>query len=197
MDMVSDLENALCPRKTLSPSANSTAEFRLTWNSKNIVVHLLQTNPVTAKEKLELYPRVEGASGLDKGTREERQRGTTGRLMGAVPQIPTPPPTNWNREASDSKKQLINSYRQQIVHQLNSSQVVIISGPPGCGKTTILPQILMDECFARGQRCRMICSQPRRLYAHINAERLAHLRGENVGQTIGYQIRLESKYFFF
>ncbi|KAA3676125.1 uncharacterized protein DEA37_0004116 [Paragonimus westermani] len=51
----------------------------------------------------------------------------------------------------------------------------------------------MDECHKRNQRCRMICTQPRRLYAHINAERLAELRGEAVGQTVGYQIRLESK----
>ncbi|KAF7259277.1 hypothetical protein EG68_03549 [Paragonimus skrjabini miyazakii] len=71
--------------------------------------------------------------------------------------------------------------------------MVIVSGPPGCGKTTYLPQILMDECHKRNQRCRMICTQPRRLYAHINAERLAELRGEAVGQTVGYQIRLESK----
>lgn len=51
----------------------------------------------------------------------------------------------------------------------------------------------MESCHDRGHRCRMICTQPRRLYAHINAERLAQLRGETVGQTIGYQIRLESK----
>ncbi|KER20169.1 hypothetical protein T265_11221 [Opisthorchis viverrini] len=53
--------------------------------------------------------------------------------------------------------------------------------------------VLLNDCHNRNQRCRMICTEPRRLYAHINAERIAHLRGETVGQTIGYQIRLESK----
>ncbi|CAH8464609.1 unnamed protein product [Heterobilharzia americana] len=132
-------ERVLTIRRECSPVAqttflNSTTEFCLTWNSRNTVIQLLQTNPLTPKERLQLYPRVEGVSGLDKGTREERQRSTTGRLMGAVPQIPPSSSVQMNRELGDSTKQMIKNYRPQIIHYLNSSQVIIISGPPGCGK---------------------------------------------------------------
>ena len=41
--------------------------------------------------------------------------------------------------------------------------------------------------------CRMICAEPRSLYAHSVAERVSHERMEVIGQTVGYQIRLESK----
>ncbi|KAF5404452.1 hypothetical protein PHET_02273 [Paragonimus heterotremus] len=157
----------------------------------------MQMNPLTAKEKLELHLRTDGSTSLDRGTREERQRGTTGRLMGSVPQVP--PETVGVGGISNSHPLLrsavptVYTYQSQLIQYLDKSQMVIVSGPPGCGKTTCLPQILMDECHKRNQRCRMICTQPRRLYAHINAERLAELRGEAVGQTVGYQIRLESK----
>ena len=41
--------------------------------------------------------------------------------------------------------------------------------------------------------CRMICAEPRSLYAHSVASRVSHERMEVIGQTVGYQIRLESK----
>ena len=54
-------------------------------------------------------------------------------------------------------------------------------------------QILLEDCHLRGLRCRIICTQPCRLAAHANADRVAQERGEIVGQSVGYQIRLESK----
>ncbi|THD21182.1 putative ATP-dependent RNA helicase YTHDC2 [Fasciola hepatica] len=164
----------------------------LTWNSRRAISQLLQSNPLTSKERLELHPRTDGSTVLDRGTREERQRGTTGRLMGAVPQIP-PAPVNMEGSSCSGNPSAVFAYRNHIIRSLDANPILIVFGPPGSGKTTYLPQILMDNCHDRSLRCRMICTQPRRLYAHINAERLAQLRGETVGQTIGYQIRLESK----
>lgn len=79
------------------------------------------------------------------GTREERQRGTTGRLMGAVPQIP-PPLSNPDRLkqvfASDARwKSTVYAYRSQITHCLDANRFFVLMGPPGCGKTTFLPQV--------------------------------------------------------
>ncbi|VDK33559.1 unnamed protein product [Taenia asiatica] len=56
----------------------------------------------------------------------------------------------------------------------------------------IYGQILLEDCHTHSQRCRIICTQPCRLSAHANAERVAHERSEIVGQSVGYQIRLES-----
>ncbi|CAH8483609.1 unnamed protein product [Schistosoma haematobium] len=180
-----------------SASTLSETKFSLTWDSKSLIIQLLENNPVTPKEKLELYPPVDGISRVDIEIRKERYRGTTGRLMGTVPQIPPPSSIqknlHWTKEKYTSEENVIEDCREQIINCINSNPITIISGPPGIGKTTYLPQILVDECYMQSHRCRIICSQPYRLYAHINADRLAQIRGETTGQTVGYQIRLESK----
>ena len=75
---------------------------------------------------------------------------------------------------------------------MQSKQVVLVTGDTGSGKTTQLVQYLLEEAAHNKQTIRMICCQPRRLTAVTVAERIAAERGEKVGGTIGYQIRLES-----
>lgn len=54
--------------------------------------------------------------------------------------------------------------------------------------------MILDSYHSARMPCRIICTQPRRLAAISMAERVAGERGENVGQTVGYQIRLESRF---
>ena len=60
------------------------------------------------------------------------------------------------------------------------------------GKTTQVPQFLLDDPEI-GPVCRIVVTQPRRLSAISVSERIAAERGENIGGTIGYNIRLESE----
>jgi len=53
--------------------------------------------------------------------------------------------------------------------------------------------MLLDDCSETRRPCRIFCTQPRRISALSVAERVAYERGENVGHTVGYQIRLESR----
>lgn len=53
--------------------------------------------------------------------------------------------------------------------------------------------MILDESHTNGRPCRIICTQPRRIAALSVAERVAAERAERIGQTVGYQIRLESK----
>lgn len=71
----------------------------------------------------------------------------------------------------------------------------MVSGETGCGKTTQLPQFILEEEISslRGSDCNIICTQPRRISAISVAARISNERGENLGETVGYQIRLESK----
>lgn len=76
-----------------------------------------------------------------------------------------------------------------------SLQVIVVSGETGCGKTTQVPQFILEESIAAGAgSCTsIVCTQPRRISAVSIAQRVATERGETVGRTVGYSIRLESK----
>ena len=85
--------------------------------------------------------------------------------------------------------------RDELLAAIARSQVLVVSGETGCGKTTQLPQFVLErELLAgNGARTSIICTQPRRISAISVAARVAHERGESVGHTVGYQIRLEAK----
>ncbi|KAJ4981951.1 hypothetical protein NE237_032788 [Protea cynaroides] len=98
------------------------------------------------------------------------------------------------RKISEERSKLpIASFRDVITSTLESHQVVLISGETGCGKTTQVPQFLLDYKWGKGETCKIVCTQPRRISAISVAERIAYERGENVGDTVGYKIRLETK----
>ncbi|HEY0973385.1 MAG TPA: ATP-dependent helicase HrpB [Solimonas sp.] len=67
----------------------------------------------------------------------------------------------------------------------------VLAAPPGSGKTTVVPLALLDAPWLKGQRILML--EPRRVAARAAAARMAHLLGEPVGETVGYQIRFERK----
>lgn len=61
------------------------------------------------------------------------------------------------------------------------------------GKSTQVPQILLDAAITNGEAdcCKIIVTQPRRIAAVGVAERVSFERGEKVGNSVGYQIRME------
>lgn len=65
-------------------------------------------------------------------------------------------------------------------------QVVVVSGETGCGKTTQLPQYILESEIeaSRGAACSIICTQPRRISAIAVAERVAAERGEGIGESV-------------
>jgi len=85
-------------------------------------------------------------------------------------------------------------FKEEIIERVNANQVVLLAGSTGCGKTTQVPQFLLDDCWSNGKPAKIICTQPRRISAMTVSDRIANERGENIGEgTVGYQIRLESK----
>lgn len=79
----------------------------------------------------------------------------------------------------------------EILASIQSHPVVLVSGSTGCGKTTQLPQMLLESAIQEGTATRMniICTQPRRIAAITVAERVAQERGEALGQSVGYNVR--------
>ncbi|CAN4089643.1 unnamed protein product [Withania somnifera] len=85
--------------------------------------------------------------------------------------------------------------KRDFMEAVANNQVLVVSGETGCGKTTQLPQFILEEEISslRGVGCNIICTQPRRISAISVAARVCSEIGENLGDTVGYQIRLESK----
>uniref|UniRef100_A0AAY4CQP5 ATP-dependent DNA/RNA helicase DHX36 n=1 Tax=Denticeps clupeoides TaxID=299321 RepID=A0AAY4CQP5_9TELE len=85
--------------------------------------------------------------------------------------------------------------REELVDLVRNNRVLVVSGETGCGKTTQVPQFILDDYIERGMGsvCRVVCTQPRRISAISVAERVAAERAEKVGEgnSCGYQIRLQ------
>jgi ATP-dependent helicase HrpB len=79
----------------------------------------------------------------------------------------------------------IDTLLPEIAARLAREDSLIIEAPPGAGKTTRVPPALL----ALGGE--VLVLEPRRLAARLAARRVAAERGENVGDTVGYQVRFE------
>ena len=66
---------------------------------------------------------------------------------------------------------------------------VIIGAPPGAGKSTVLPLSLLKSSL----KGKILLMQPRRVVVRNLADYLARQLNENVGETVGYRIKGESK----
>lgn len=82
----------------------------------------------------------------------------------------------------------ISAHVDQLRRALDAHQVVVVAGETGSGKTTQLPKI----CLLAGRQ-RIGHTQPRRIAARTLAERIAFELGEELGGTVGYQVRFSAK----
>lgn len=78
-----------------------------------------------------------------------------------------------------------------VVEALAAAGAAVLVAPPGAGKTTLVPLILIEQPWLDGERIVML--EPRRLAARAAAHRMAFLLGEDVGDTVGYQTRDERR----
>jgi len=85
----------------------------------------------------------------------------------------------------------IDAILPQLKQALHSSRQVILSAPPGAGKTTRIPLALLSEAWLGESKIVML--EPRRLAARRASEYMAAQLGEVAGGTVGYRIRGESK----
>jgi len=84
-------------------------------------------------------------------------------------------------------EEAIAELRDALVSRRHS----VLIAPPGAGKTTLVPLRLLHENWVAGRKIVML--EPRRLAARAAAQRMAHMLGEKVGDTVGYQTRDERK----
>jgi ATP-dependent helicase HrpB len=74
---------------------------------------------------------------------------------------------------------------------LAADEAAVLVAPPGAGKTTRVPLVLIDEPWAKDKK--ILVLEPRRLAARAAAARMAATLGEQVGDTVGLRVRFGSK----
>jgi ABC-type dipeptide/oligopeptide/nickel transport system ATPase component len=82
---------------------------------------------------------------------------------------------------------------KELLSAIDRHPVVVLVGETGCGKSTQVPQIILDHA-PPGERVSIVCTQPRRIAAISIAERVASERGQRCGDLVGYQVRLQANY---
>ncbi|KYO33303.1 putative ATP-dependent RNA helicase DHX30 isoform C [Alligator mississippiensis] len=98
----------------------------------------------------------------------------------------------WKRRGAswqDSHPLPVDPHKDTILSAIEQNPVVVIAGDTGCGKTTRIPQLLLEHYImeGRGARCNMVITQPRRISAISVAQRVAQELGPNMRKNVGYQ----------
>ena len=94
------------------------------------------------------------------------------------------------------------SYKENIIDSVNANRVVVLCGATGCGKSTQVPQFLLEheeeseqqqDSSVQDNQKYIVVTQPRKVAAIALANRVADERGSpppgNTGSSVGYMVR--------
>jgi ATP-dependent helicase HrpB len=85
----------------------------------------------------------------------------------------------------------IDAVVPSLLEALEASPSAVLQAPPGAGKSTVVPLVLLEAEWTRGKRIMML--EPRRLAARAVAQRMAQTLGQSVGRTVGYRMRMDTR----
>jgi len=85
----------------------------------------------------------------------------------------------------------VYAFQKRLIETIRENQVVVIEGETGSGKTTQIPQFLVDAGFSNQGKTCTACTQPRRVAATSIAARVADEMDVELGYEVGYTIRFE------
>ena len=148
----------------------------------------------------------------DRGIEDSRQKNVnksaTMKVESADQDMPNERRRVWTTKTSSAafQKMLtprtklpIWKFKNDILHAIDTNQIIIICGETGCGKSTQIPSFIVEHSLSNGLPCKVYCTEPRRISAISLARRVSEELGERRGDVgtirslVGYAIRLESQ----
>ena len=109
--------------------------------------------------------------------------GTDGRDLTKYFDFTKQPEEAWKLPIAESKATILDT--------VAAHQIVVISGPTGCGKSTQVPQYLLDQHAKERRAVNILVTQPRKIAASSVARRGCQERGWTLGGLVGYQVGLD------
>jgi ATP-dependent helicase HrpB len=85
----------------------------------------------------------------------------------------------------------IDAVLEPLSRALEEQVSAVLVAPPGAGKTTRVPLVLLEAPWRKGRK--ILVLEPRRLAARGAAERMAKTLGQKTGETVGFRARLGSR----
>ncbi|KAJ1625897.1 P-loop containing nucleoside triphosphate hydrolase protein, partial [Pavlovales sp. CCMP2436] len=127
-------------------------------------------------------PRGGGGRGPSRGGfSNSYKRPHPGGAGGAAPNV-------WKRvKAEDGPALPVLARRGALLGAVREHAVIVVSGETGCGKSTQVPQFLLDD----DATATIACTQPRRIATKTLAERVSRERAKPLGQEVGYAVSRE------
>ena len=83
----------------------------------------------------------------------------------------------------------VRAVGEELFRMLREHQVILLFGETGSGKTTQVPQMILERGLLREGM--MAVTQPRRVAATSVAKRVAEERGSRIGGEVGYTVRFD------
>ena len=89
----------------------------------------------------------------------------------------------------------MNQHAKEVLTMVDENTYSIVIGATGSGKTTQVPQIILDNAIRTGEggSCNVICTQPRRIAATSVGRRVADERAQKLQGSVGYHVRHDPK----
>lgn len=95
------------------------------------------------------------------------------------------------RKMLESRRKLpVWAQREKFLGTLAKHQIVVVAAPPGSGKSTQIPQFVIEAGYASNGK-QIACTQPRRLVAMALCHRVAQEMNVNLGEKVGYSVQFE------
>lgn len=86
----------------------------------------------------------------------------------------------------DQQNLPIHQYKEEILETVAKNQVIVVAGDTGCGKSTQVPQYLLEAGYEK-----IACTQPRRIACISLSKRVSFETLNEYGSQVAFQVRFE------